>query len=850
MNVEKLQAIDLAGKPVKVVSGEETKCFRCLERAGAQRSQKGVVWKALDSYENPSAIKFVARDEYRKHSLSAEMKQSRHLSSRFAQITAYGDIRTSDKSLNVLESDAYAIVVEWVEGQTFEEFCSQQATGLDVATFLQLASELCEALALLNREGLCHNDLHERNIMVVEQRVGPHLELESHLKIIDTGSLMTLERRKSLLEKWSSDLALIGSTAPSASADQHRLKGWIDWFSRDDQEWVVLHLVTLLNLLRQNQGALRGAERRFLAEVTPLLSCMLDPDHTRRLDDPAAMHQELEMLWKRLLAPPQQGLMTPFDFISAELIRSDSQLNDLFSDKCPWFERCATTDPIYIYGPRGCGKSTILRKLSLPAVLASREARSIFEKCPYVGVYLSCTAELRSRFWLFPPESYPKIKADVILFFSILLTESLLDTFELLRDGVVESSLGTSVGLTHETAREICRIVCEHFGLPKAEAKLSGLSWLKYARKKLEIKRDAVWQQILGKPSSRPPDPSVLFDLCKDLEAVFPLLRQKHISFLVDDYSNQRIPFELQRMLNQTISFAKQGNPIFKVSSEYQGVDLEGIQQGREVVEVNLGKEYVDLADRRRSEFLEDVVNIRFAQADIPMTVDKLLGRSGISPAVPMARAIREASLAGGKFYYHGIDTVADICSGDLAMALDLVKQIYMQVKHHPPLSAPVSAKEQHEAIHGCADREHMYLRYFANYGKEISAIIDALCWLARESALRCDSVKDKRSEPMVKTHLDIALAAVGRLPPELHKVLQEMQKKGVLFSLDTSRSRIANRGTERFQVRRILLVKYLAPLGRRDPIKLDDEHKLIHLLQEPKNFAAEELSRQTTFRI
>jgi serine/threonine protein kinase len=299
MHLGKLQVADLAGKSVKIVSGIETKCFQCIKRAGEGTTQNRVVWKALDSNENPCAIKFVTREEYPKNSLSAEMKRTRRLGSRFAQITAYGDIRAPDDELKFLENEVYAIVVEWVEGRTFQEFCSQQGTRLNVPMFLQIAAELCETLVLLNQEGLCHNDLHERNIMVVEQRIGPHLAPEAHLKIIDTGSLMTVEQRKSLLEKWSEDLILI-QNAKSETADQGRLKAWIDWFTHEeDQEWVVFHLVTLLNLLRRNESALRGNELRFLAEVTPLL---LRIDHTRRMDHPADMYQEMEMLWKRLSA--------------------------------------------------------------------------------------------------------------------------------------------------------------------------------------------------------------------------------------------------------------------------------------------------------------------------------------------------------------------------------------------------------------------------------------------------------------------------------------------------------------------------------------------------------------------
>jgi hypothetical protein len=338
-----------------------------------------------------------------------------------------------------------------------------------------------------------------------------------------------------------------------------------------------------------------------------------------------------------------------------------------------------------------------------------------------------------------------------------------------------------------------------------------------------------------------------LFDLCKDLEEVFPLLKEKHIAFLIDDYSNQRIPVELQRMLNQTISFAKQGNPIFKVSSEYQGVDLEGIQEGREVVEVNFGREYVDLTESRRSVFLEDVLDIRFRQANVNTTAKALLGRSGIKPAVPMARQIRRAETSGEPFYYHGIDTIADVCSGDLGMALDLVKKIYVTVKDKFPLSEPVGAKKQDEIIHQYSDREHTYNRYLPIFGKEIAEIADRLCWLAHEVAIHSDSKKDGEAEPMIKTHLDIPLAVARDLPPDMQLLLHEMQRKGVMFCLDTSRSRIENDGTERYQVRRILLVRYRAPLGRRDPIKMDNVQKLLHLLQEPGQFVHAELNREGT---
>jgi serine/threonine protein kinase len=844
---EQLEALDLAGTKVRVaLPPDEIQTFEFEHPAGS--GKKAVTWKVKDRFSWPFALKFVPKTEYYAHSIDAELHKTRELGAKFAQIRLYGQPQFDQSGLDSITNNAYAVIVEWVDGQTFTQFCEDEGETLEVSHFMALARDFCEVLALLKQRKLSHSDLHADNVMIVKEPSGLSGAQELTIKIIDTGSLMTEEFRSTLLENWRAELSTLqqvaGSSAEAASL-ANNLSERIDWFSRGDHAWIVSHLSTLVNRLRRNASRLPTVQRKFVNAVTPLLARMIDPDPFMRLDDPAEMFQEIDMLWKSIVTPQAAPLLTPFDLISAELIRSNEQLNNLFSDKCPWFESCATTTPVYIYGPRGCGKSTILRKISLPAILSDPKARQLFGKWPYIGVYISCSSELRSRFWLFPKDLYPDIQGDVVLFFTTLLAEALLGAFELLRDGEVERILGQSVGLTKTTEENIAEVICTAFDLQKVGPKLGGISWLTYARKRLAIKRSEVWKSILTNPSKRTPNPALLFDVCRDLEEVFPLLREKHIAFLIDDYSNQRIPVELQRMLNQTISFAKQGNPIFKVSSEYQGVDLEGIQEGREVVEVNFGKEYVDLTESRRSVFLEDVLDIRFRQAGVNTTAKALLGRSGIKPTVPMARQIRRAEVVGEPFYYHGIDTIADICSGDLAMALDLVKKIYVTVKDRIPLSECVPIKKQDEIIHQYSDREHTYNRYFPLFGKEIAEIADRLCWLAHEATIHRDSRKEGKVEPMIKTHLDIPLTVAGQLPDKWQLLLHEMQRKGVLFSLDTSRSRIANDGTERYQVRRILLVRYRAPLGRRDPIKMDNIQKLLHLLQEPKQFVDVELNRE-----
>jgi serine/threonine protein kinase len=851
-----LEDVDLADSKLIISSGEERRSYTIDKRAGSGKN--AVTWKAFDQFGTAYAIKIVLKAGYKTHNIFAEVQRVRHLSANlFAQIITFGDPVVSDfispELKTFIESSTYAIVVEWVEGETLKKYLTSSNVKVSVPEFLTVASKLCEALALLQRENLTHRDLHEENILVTKETIGPRLTEELKIRIIDSGSMMTLERHKELMSVWQEKRKTLIDSQSHETHIQDQIEdltSWIGWFSRTDQEWVVYHLTNLANLVFKSYHELDNPQRKFCQALPEYLKKMVDPDASMRLDNPAEMYADLELLWKTCLTPSSSSLMTPFDYISAELIRNDIVLNNLFSDKCSWIQNCATTDPIYIYGPRGCGKSTILRKLSVSGILSGESASETFANIPYIGVYISCSSELRSRFWLFSDNHYEMIEADAILFFNMLLADALLESLELLRDGKVEAKINRSVGLTYETAKAIYHIICEHFDLRELSGKLQGVSWLMYAKQQLAIKRNEVWRRILEPGEPRTPDPSVIFSVCKDIEQVFPLLIEKHIAFLVDDYSNQRIPVRLQRSLNQSISFAKQGNPIFKVSSEYLGVDLDGIQEGREVVEINLGKEYVDLTERSRSVFLEDVLDIRFRRANVSIGIVEMLGKSNLSPGIPMARSIKEASdPEGKKFYYHGIDTIADICSGDLAMALDLVKQIYVRSKQ-PNLDAlPVKPAIQHELIREYADREHMYLRYFAKHGKRISYIIDQLCYLAHEAAVKLVSKKDGKSEPMIKTHLDITQEAINNIPGDEKDVLFEMLRKGVLFSLDTSRSRIANHGTFRYQVRRILLARSISPLGRRDAIKIDGSQKLMYLLQNPDEFVQEEISQQGKLR-
>jgi hypothetical protein len=329
---------------------------------------------------------------------------------------------------------------------------------------------------------------------------------------------------------------------------------------------------------------------------------------------------------------------------------------------------------------------------------------------------------------------------------------------------------------------------------------------------------------------------------------------------LIDDYSNQRIPEALQKKLNQAITFSKQGSPIFKVTSEYDGVDLEGVQEGREVNEVNVGFEYVSFQNSPdRFRFLSNVLQRRFGYMDVKSDIVEFLPPSKLSPTIPLARTIREAFKGKRPFHYHGIDTISDLCSGDFAMGIDLVRRIFehgsVDWKGSP---AAIPPKIQDAAIREYTKQEFEYIRYHSRDGRRKFDIADNLCWLSRQCVLHKDTEKTEKKKggerivPVVKNHLDIsetALRELEQLSPSDAQLMRDLVSKGILFPIQDSRSREGHHATKRLMIRRILLARHATALGRDVPIRIDDIQRLIFLLSEPADFAKDELKRTSSKR-
>jgi Cdc6-like AAA superfamily ATPase/tRNA A-37 threonylcarbamoyl transferase component Bud32 len=845
----------LAGRTVDVRWQQaDSRRYQLVEIIG--RGQTGVAWRVLDALGRDFALKFVLRADYGTHSLDAEARRANSLQSRlFARIDFFGE--PSFESDPLALGEFYAISVEWVDGPSLHDFLANPNLVITPEVFLRLTRDLCEILQALKDRELCHSDLHERNILV---RKKPDALAQSdtvEITVIDSGQLKTQERRFELLELWRQQLDTIQDLGvelhDQVERGEQRLRRLVDYFSRTDQEWVVYHLCCLYNRMRGSLTSFNAGERRFLRHLPESLREMVDPDVSRRIDDPRQMHNEITRLWVQSTQPQQPGMISPFDLPSAELIRSDRQLMALFSEEYPRLDACRSIGPIYLYGPRGCGKSTILRSLSLKAVLASENPADEFAKCPIVGVYLSASQELRSRFWLMRPEDIDLLEAHVVRYFNLLLLESLAETLHVAFQADQAGPMALRFFPSEDIAIACDQAIRHRVGLDASSGRYAGVSHFSVLRNELRQARDALWLEILDRQTARQrTDAQLVFDVCRDLEGCWPFLKEHRLVFLVDDYSNQRIPVALQKRLNQAITFSKQGSPIFKVTSEYDGVDLEGVQEGREVHEVNVGFEYVSLESSNRYRFLKSLLDHRFTHLEHPTDLLQVLPPSDVGPSIDMARQIRAAHQSNKRFYYHGLDTISDLCSGDFAMAIDLVRRMFEHARVDWRAPTLISPAIQDKIIREYAKHEFEYIRYQSRDGKAKYTIADRLCWLSGQCILTKDTKKNDVVVPVVKNHLDITETALRELETQpqysqLATMLRDLVTRGVLFPLQSSRARQGRDATYRLMLRRILLAIHTTALGRDQPIRIDDVQRLVYLLTEPAKFVDDELERTSS---
>jgi serine/threonine protein kinase len=839
--IASLSNLSLTDSKILITRGKSQREFILLKPHA--HGKKGLVWKGKDDVGNDVAVKFIPHREYGNNSMTDEIFKAQKLSSKyFVEIIFFGEV-TEPNSLNSLK--LYSVVTRWINGDSFEDYVNNDLSSVN--QFLFIAETIFHALADLKAHNLSHDDLHKGNIMV--EKSLNHLKNEEvyNIKIIDTGTIKSLQLRDTLLNELRNKISLLEENgADPAKISWH--KELLEWKEPDDHVRVIECLMIAANSLVRNYYKLDFWERRFIDSLQTFFGNTTDDDPERRIQSPDRVMSVLytiENASKKANHSEEKFLRTPFDYPSSEMIRDDKEFALLFSKECPWLDQSKSIRSLYIYGPRGSGKSTVLRWLSFKAIIAG--PNKAYNKLSEIGIYISCSVELRSRFWLLNESAINLMEVEIIKFFNLLLLEELFDTLDKML--IIQNSGEYNFGFVNDKLSEFSKWVLKRLDVLESNVRLEGLGYFEYLRITTRKVKWETWSRIQkSKPSQENSDPALISDICKEISNSFDYFNKRTISFLIDDYSNQRIPVYLQKKLNKTISFAKQAMPIFKVTSEYNGVDLEGIDRSREVTEINIGEKYTSLEENGTS-FIENILNKRLENTTsrYKSKIIEILGRTKYQPD-EMADAIaNEKNESQELFYYSGLDCIHWICSGDIALVLELVKKIFDNGGVTPSSTQLVSDSIQHKTIQQFSQEEVKRLRYIVPYGDKIYEIVCQLSLLSHTIVKNKLSGKtDRNPTALCKTHLDIKNDILTKLEtdhPNLFKILSILNSKAILFSLNSSRTRRTGT-TERFQIRRIYLPAFKAPLKRDQAIKIDTIEELKSMLSDPYSFCKREVAR------
>lgn len=767
---------------------------------------KSVVWKGLDIYNTPVAIKFATYEDYMNRSYLEEASRAAKLRTYNSQFAYF-----HDADILVLESTSQKIkcvcfVEEWVDGDTLEKYI--QKHEIHPSFIINYVKEMCQALSILKNElRFRHDDLHLGNVMITDPKKGTRSK-EITIKIIDTGSIK-----------------------PYGAALTKE---------KDDHGWFVEHLRVLYNATffysNKQRKPLTLMERRFQKEMIHLINSMLEEDRQICLFEPQNVSQQFEYAYTKAQHPYKDipiKLEDAFDYISAEHITSDELLIRLFADSCPWIKEVTSPNPVLLTGPRGCGKSMLFRQMSLKAYLY--KSTDEIKNSQIAGFYISCSADFRNRFGYITSESVAiRFQKEIIHYFNLLLSREIVQTSLFISHREDRESL---FGFGSIQEKELYDFMINKLNIKEERRlRLQGVTPLEHLRDIIEFEMNECYGIFLkgfNLVSTLPL--SFLSDLTKFLKDKIIYFRNRTITFLVDDFSVHRISGPVQLILSPII-WDRQPTHIFKLSSEKYGaeriIDFSDESSPtaditRELREIDCGQFYIDLSDRHLQQaqisFANDLLNHRLELAGYHGTAERIIGHS----------SYKEGSLGKALKYrenndqYHGLETISQICSGDVSALLEIYRNIFKEGDVTKSTVGEVPANVQHKAITDVSRRFFEVIKTYYPFGSEMDKIVLAFGTLCRKLLTEGKDIQEKnksgtfKSIPYETTRIEVD-QIVGKeddWTEQQTRLMRELVRRAIFIEMTPGRGRHTLGPTWRWQLRRIYCPTFRLGLSKRAPI-------------------------------
>lgn len=793
---------------------------------------KSVVWKGIDHYNAPVIIKIATYEDYTTRSFLDEVSKTvklRHYSE-FANFYDAGIIEIIGQQNRKMKCICF--IEEYIDGDTLEKYIEKnQITPRFIINYIRA---LCNVLSILKKLKLRHDDLSLKNVMIAKPKPGT-LSEEFSVKIIDMGSLKD-------------------DNLPCTK-------------ERDDHGRFTEHLIELYNSIlctpSKERRSLSLFERRFQKEMFPLLKSMLEEDKQIALIDPSKILKQFEHILIRAQNPNNERklkLEDPFDYISAEHISSDELLIKLFAESCPWFKEVISPNPILLTGPRGCGKSMLFRRLSLKALLFKTKEDILDSKI--AGFYISCSANFQNRFGRITSEyMIRKFQKEIIHYFNLLLTLEIIHTFLSISQ---RSDREQVFGFGNIQEKELHEYLINKLNIKEErKLRLQGVTPLEHLLEIIEYEMDYCYDNFLKRINLESTTPiSFISDFTKFLNKKIQYLHDRPIAFLLDDFSIHRISENIQLIINP-ILWDRQSTHLFKLSTEKYGAEriFEFPSESssptaditREFREIDCGRFYISLSDGDKLNdlvvFAKDLLNHRLELAEFSGNSETIIGHSSYKQG-SLTKSLKFEPKVNNQ--YHGLETISEICSGDISALLEIYRRIFQEGKVDKSTNTIVSKHIQHKAIKSVSGNFLDLIKTYHPYGSEMDKIIvsfGTLCrWILHDGKEMNYPQKDGTIKlvPCETTRIEvdqIPNASNEDFTEDQSSFMKELVRRSIFIEMEPGRGRHSLGPTWRWQLRRIYCPVFAIGLKKNTAIKWNTSD-LKYFLINPREKCRQEFER------
>lgn len=782
--------------------------YKIVEKIGS--GQKGHVFKAHSQRMNHDlACKIIPRANLKEETPDSpgwkeEFLKPNTLNSRFVvEVSQFLEWPNEEKKIEYV-----VLISDFVQGKNLKDHIAGKQYTVEIHFIERFLKDMMSLFYSMEQRGFFHGDLHDKNILVEDL----------------TGQLGG--------EKYMFKVTDFGVTAASSDVQP-----------RDDYEQLAVILKKLLSKVDFQQLSPRDKFVFNLLNNEFLARYLTEKDTTRDalVRNPRRLYDKLDQMDSNFNKRLEYGskLLTPFDYLSCEQIgESHNVLNALYSDLFLGLQDIEIPNNLVLTGPRGCGKSTVFKSLSLEHRFQVKKDDP--KDIRYIGIYYRCD-DLYAAFPRYRlPEQGENFYNIPVHYLTVTLIREVLKSIE---------AWGRSHFSEEFSRREvqISSLVWDSLEHPRIlRPQEPGADSFKTLISRLDKERGRIHNKHIQLIYKNPIKaeylfgPEILIRVCDILLGNFSFLRGRPFYFFIDDYSIPKISEDLQRNLNR-LFMQRTSVVFFKLSTEspvsYSRSDIDAKEyvEGREFKLVNLGLAYLGAKHHDKFTFLDDVFIRRFGAVDnYPVqNLDELIGNYDLPSNNEIARKIRKEP----KNQEWGKQMLFELCSGDIFYIIELAGKMVFKAGGIQSISAnrytpKIKNKTQIDAIR---EEAGIFLDNLSRIegGENLVKVVTAFGNVAH-SYLKYRNSRNEANKPPYQA-IRIEPMEEPNFTLEAQKIYKNLLRYS-LFIEDPRGKSIRGKVVPRLYLRRSLIPFFNLTFSTRDSLRLDNEY-LELLFLDPVRF-------------